>query len=373
MDKYQVCPTCQRRNAPNVPLCAYCGTPLSIDHHQPVPTTKAVPGASFETKPDANGCASLLPQLATNSLALLVKGMHAPIVLHEVTFVVLGRGDAPPGVSFVDLSEIGDMAMGVSRQHARLTYEDGRFWLEDMHSTNGSWLNQQRISPGVPYLLACHDAIWLGPVKLIVCLPGSGESSGQEPDSAFTQPATVTSRSEPPTPAPLAPIKQVRLTLIIPPESALGAQSVSPTFLAAHIVPYLRGIEGLQQVIEACQGKTAVALQLHSLDVEKEGITLTLSTAAEIVPLLHTLITPWRRRHLSLLSSGELTEAEGDDLLAKTAQQIIQLVAPQLKPGEQAKRLQAMLPSLKAVATSALEAVPSNRVRETFTWDSSRD
>lgn len=373
MDKYQVCPTCQRRNAPDVSICAYCNAPLDNGLNQSVPTTKAVPGAPLETKPEASGCASLLPQLAADSLALLVKGMRAPIVLHEVTAVVLGRGDAPPGVSFVDLSEIGDVAMGVSRQHARLTYEDGRFWVEDMHSTNGSWLNQQRLSPGVPYLLACHDTLWLGPVKLLVCLPGSVKSAGPEPDSAFAQPATTASRPEPPTPVAPAPIKQVTLTLITLPESGLETQPISPTFLATHVVPYLQGIEGLQQVIETCQEKTAVALQLHSLRTEKGAIILTLSTAPEVAPLLHTLITPWRRHHLSLLFNAGLTQAKKEEQLAKLGQQVIQIVAPQLKQSKQAEQLQAMLPSLFAIATSALEAEADYKVPETVTWDKVKD
>ena len=50
-------------------------------------------------------------------------------------------------------------AADVSAEHARLGYESGEFWVEDLGSTNGTFINQQPVSgrqnvpPGVPIVL----------------------------------------------------------------------------------------------------------------------------------------------------------------------------------------------------------------------------
>lgn len=42
-----------------------------------------------------------------------------------------------------DVSLVGDTA--ASRQHARITHADGDYWVEDLGSTNGTWVNRHRI------------------------------------------------------------------------------------------------------------------------------------------------------------------------------------------------------------------------------------
>lgn len=41
----------------------------------------------------------------------------------------------------------------VSRHHAEICWEDGRFWLVDLGSTNGTWLDGQRLETGQRYVL----------------------------------------------------------------------------------------------------------------------------------------------------------------------------------------------------------------------------
>ena len=53
---------------------------------------------------------------------------------------------------------------GVSRQHARITIEGDRAVLEDLGSTNGSWLGGVRLDAPVP--LTDGDEIRLGPVTV---------------------------------------------------------------------------------------------------------------------------------------------------------------------------------------------------------------
>ncbi len=48
----------------------------------------------------------------------------------------------------------------VSAQHARLVYRQGQWWLEDLHSTNGTYLNHELVLS--PLVIASGDLIGLG-------------------------------------------------------------------------------------------------------------------------------------------------------------------------------------------------------------------
>lgn len=50
----------------------------------------------------------------------------------------------------------------VSGRHAALVYRDGRWWIEDLGSTNGTWLGDQRVDGPQP--VANGDLIQIGRV-----------------------------------------------------------------------------------------------------------------------------------------------------------------------------------------------------------------
>jgi len=66
--------------------------------------------------------------------------------------VVIGR-ESPRGAPDIAIND--DF---VSRRHAEITHEQGRFWLRDLGSTNGTSIDQERIEPDRMYPLA-HDAV----------------------------------------------------------------------------------------------------------------------------------------------------------------------------------------------------------------------
>ena len=53
----------------------------------------------------------------------------------------------------------------VSREHAMISCENGRYRLTDLGSTNGSYLNGIRIFSGIPVLISPGDEIILGDLK----------------------------------------------------------------------------------------------------------------------------------------------------------------------------------------------------------------
>jgi pSer/pThr/pTyr-binding forkhead associated (FHA) protein len=58
----------------------------------------------------------------------------------------------------------------VSARHARLSHHHGQWWLEDLDSTNGTSLNQERLS--TPTVVISGDRIGCGKTRLTVALSG---------------------------------------------------------------------------------------------------------------------------------------------------------------------------------------------------------
>jgi len=57
-----------------------------------------------------------------------------------------------------------------SAEHARLTQQEGRWWLEDLDSRNGTLLNEVRLQPGKLVAVVEGDLLSLGSIRLRVQL-----------------------------------------------------------------------------------------------------------------------------------------------------------------------------------------------------------
>jgi hypothetical protein len=55
-----------------------------------------------------------------------------------------------------------------SRQHALITFEDGSLAIEDLNSTNGTFVNRNRIHPGQKRPLQVNDVVMIGTVQMRV-------------------------------------------------------------------------------------------------------------------------------------------------------------------------------------------------------------
>ena len=92
--------------------------------------------------------------------------MSFPLPIDEVC---LGRLDASRGIfPDLDLTPDGGGAEGVSRHHARIYQIDNRIFVEDVGSANGTFLNNQRLTPHLPHLLREGDKLQLGRLQLRV-------------------------------------------------------------------------------------------------------------------------------------------------------------------------------------------------------------
>ncbi|NNE67313.1 MAG: FHA domain-containing protein [Pyrinomonadaceae bacterium] len=87
-------------------------------------------------------------------------GTEFPITSEESN---IGRWDADNGV-FPDIDlDAHDAEAKVSRKHARILFKNGQYMVEDLGSTNGTFVNRgRRLIPGNPHILSDGDEIIVG-------------------------------------------------------------------------------------------------------------------------------------------------------------------------------------------------------------------
>jgi hypothetical protein len=101
-------------------------------------------------------------------------GVHAKLLIERGNAVAtefaltgeesnIGRWDADNGI-FPDIDlDAYDPDSKVSRKHARVIRRDGAYFIEDLGSTNGTFVNRgRRLLPGTPQVLSEGDEIIVG-------------------------------------------------------------------------------------------------------------------------------------------------------------------------------------------------------------------
>jgi pSer/pThr/pTyr-binding forkhead associated (FHA) protein len=90
------------------------------------------------------------------------------VVIPQKDRVLIGRAD-PRGnvVPDIDLATYGGGSAGVSRQHARLVRQGDGWVIEDLSSTNGTFVNDQPVPPSRSTRLSDGDQVRCGQLLLI--------------------------------------------------------------------------------------------------------------------------------------------------------------------------------------------------------------
>ena len=110
-----------------------------------------------------------------DTITIHLPGLNAPVVFQNQDEITLGRGDgASLSLSDFDLLVGSDVPL-ISRRHAVIRRTEWGFTLEDLSSTNGTWVNGMQLLPGQTYLLRNGDQLKLAEQFLFVYF-SSGDS-----------------------------------------------------------------------------------------------------------------------------------------------------------------------------------------------------
>jgi len=177
------CQTCGTENLEDFQYCDECGALLNNSKEkaiktpsfqksenpvfQPVNVTSfGIPPIIEDEQASENSFASNgAPKLKNVCATLIIErgdsiGAEFPLSDGESN---IGRWDADNGI-FPDVDlDAHDTEAKVSRRHARILFERGKFLIEDLGSTNGTFVNRgRRLLPGNPHQLNDGDEIIVG-------------------------------------------------------------------------------------------------------------------------------------------------------------------------------------------------------------------
>ena len=163
-----LCPNCQHKEVSGAVFCSECGAQLISPDDV---TTHKIQAAQIGKTPKRNTAPfHPPPPAALNtwvSLHIVESGQILPLA--DRTEFTLGRvSEGQPIMPDVDLTPYNAYASGVSRLHATLKKVGGRVVIIDLGSSNGTYVNENRLKDHVEYPLAHGDLIALGKLKIQV-------------------------------------------------------------------------------------------------------------------------------------------------------------------------------------------------------------
>lgn len=129
-------------------------TSMGLPPHEAAPIEFSVHGEQVEERPVTGAHSKLIIERGDSA------STEFPLTAEES---YIGRWDADNGI-FPDVDlDAYDPDAKVSRRHARVTYRGKIHMIEDLGSTNGTFINRgRRLLPGSPQVLSESDEIIVG-------------------------------------------------------------------------------------------------------------------------------------------------------------------------------------------------------------------
>lgn len=177
------CERCKTENLEGSQYCDECGAPLRPNFSIGDPRFSALRGDNDGQNGSRKPAKVPQPELAAGQGSAAVNlsssgnslnGAHAMLVIERGRSVgkqfmlsdlesQIGRWDADGGI-FPDIDlDADDPEAKVSRRHARITLRDNQYFIEDLGSTNGTFVNRgKRLTPGARQSLKDGDEIIVG-------------------------------------------------------------------------------------------------------------------------------------------------------------------------------------------------------------------
>lgn len=107
-------------------------------------------------------------QTGSLGLKLFIPGFENAFRVNIDDTVRIGRKDLGGDSPDIDLTPIHGLELGISRIHASVVAIEGQYYIKDMGSTNGTFVNEQRLVPYQMFPLRSGDKLRLGNLSVSV-------------------------------------------------------------------------------------------------------------------------------------------------------------------------------------------------------------
>ena len=301
--------------------------------------TLHTPDLSFET-PLSTSTVSPLARTVTfdtdlpgGSIAFYVPGLDEPVIVIGESKILLGRQgiETNSASSSINLSE-GGLYLGVSRHHAAITLQNDKYFIEDLASTNGTWVNETRLQPHKAYPLLDGAKVRLGDMVIVVHISSSG---------------------------------LIKDTLHLVPDDPLtdmgSLPRISLSSLMASVEEYLKAVASLQSIVNEAKKRPQIEVVTSAINIDTEGqqIQCVLQNATDTIKFLR------KQSKYFVVQSQEIQRAQQAHQsltqLSKHVASVTKLMmvwtVPLLPPEGQAQYEKRLAPHIRTLLESDLKIV----------------
>jgi len=158
------CPICHSENEKGATVCIICGA--SLDEKKYITAKNPEIKINYSEKPkELHINDEIIPR---QGIAVYFAETTKPFVIRTDKEFIIGRNLVPTSEPMLDLSDFDGFKMGLSRRHAMIRQAGSGYEIIDLHSTNGTWLNDERLTPYAPYPLPSGSRLLLSRIRLFV-------------------------------------------------------------------------------------------------------------------------------------------------------------------------------------------------------------
>jgi hypothetical protein len=262
MASQKPCPACQRPNDDLATRCVHCGEPLVALLPSHITTPIESTRIAHLTQ---SSSAEELSRRSAGMFVFQILGHDQPLITHIHPRITVGRfgvGEPPPTV---DLGPYSGSTLGVSRQHAVIATSSKGYTLQDLNSTNGTWVNDHKLESNETVSLASGDLIHFGQLACYAYF--------QSPTRTATLASSFTMS-----------------------DASGAAFNLTPRTLLSMVSPFVMALSGLQSVHNDAQRQPASEIQVVSLqyDSAKSQIRVVMNNAQDAVRIVLGSISRWR-------------------------------------------------------------------------------
>lgn len=367
------CPFCKEENESAAHKCVKCGAFLAFN------TTLQI--NSLPQGYDEDDFIPHKASLKPAQIMFFMPGAGNPIVVDAAERLFLGRNSASGDTPSVDFGAFQAHLYGVSREHAVIYPDADHYVIEDLGSTNGTFLNEKQLTPYNSYTLKSGDYLRMGHLAMVVYFreyEGDTNAAPRDKTSVLSPAAS----SEP---------HEQTFDLCVQDGTTLSRLWVlTPNYLQNTIMPYLLALAGMQAVIDELRGERPYPPIIDTISVNraKESITVKMLGGNDALMFTKEYLLPWRQLHLEPItryrhlqsiaqidtlpqkerpkspSHTDSTEQHLQDEYAVTlaemqvrfATKLVDLVAPDSEIREH--YIERLLPHLEELSMGVLEIIP---------------
>lgn len=166
------CPICKNKNDNEAIVCIHCGA--SLDEYKYATTRNTDIKINYSQKPqDIQIDEAIIP---SDGIAVYFSETTKPFVIRTDKEFIIGRRVIETSEPVLDLSDFDGFKMGLSRRHAMIRQIESGYEIIDLSSTNGTWVNDERLVPYTPYPLSSGSRLRLSRIRLVVFFRTKTES-----------------------------------------------------------------------------------------------------------------------------------------------------------------------------------------------------